>query len=257
MLPGGLDERGKYTSRVTCHELRINELKKIIMETKPHAHMDAELLQLKTDVLEMWETVVSQLQKARDVVGQNNRELINEMAAGEKRIDAFELKIDMDCERLLALYAPVANDLRFVLSILKINYNLERIGDFAWGTAKMFRDTDSPFSKDSLKKSGILSMFDAAIDMVKTALLAFEEGNNELASSIFEKDKELDIINKNANKVVAILIKDHPKKILNHLSLLSIIRKTERIGDHTKNIAEEIIFYLEAKVLRHKKKKTN
>jgi phosphate transport system protein len=225
------------------------------METKPHAHMDAELLQLKKDMIEMWETVISQLKKVRDVVDKNNRELINEMAAGEKRIDAFELKIDMDCERILALYAPVANDLRFVLSVLKINYNLERIGDFAWGTAKVFRDTETSFSKESLKKTNLLLLFDTDIDMVKTALLAFENDNNELASSIFEKDKVLDKTNKNANSIIAVQIKEHPKSILNHLSLLSIIRKTERIGDHTKNIAEEIIFYIEAKVLRHQKKK--
>jgi phosphate transport system protein len=226
------------------------------METKAHAHMDAELLQLKSDMIEMWETVISQLQKMREIVQKNNRDLINEMATGEKRIDAFELKIDMDCERILALYAPVANDLRFVLAVLKINYNLERIGDFAWGTAKLFRDTESSMSKESLKKSNLFQMFDTALDMVKTALLAFENDNNELAAIIFEKDKVLDVNNKNANRIVAGLIKDHPKGILNHLILLSIIRKCERIGDHTKNIAEEIIFYIEAKVLRHNRKKS-
>lgn len=220
-----------------------------------HAHMDAELAQLKTDLTDMWETVVSQLQKVRDVVEKNNRDLINEMSSGEKRIDAFELKIDMDCERILALYTPVANDLRFVLSVLKINYNLERIGDFAWGIAKLFKDTETSFSKESLKKSNILLMLNTSIEMVKTALLAFENDDNELASTIFEKDKVLDTNNKNANKIIAEQIKNHPKAIMNHLNLLSIIRKTERIGDHTKNISEEIIFFLEAKVLRHKRKK--
>ncbi len=225
------------------------------METKTHAHMDAELAQLKMDLTDMWETVVSQLQKVRDVVEKNNRDLINEMPGGEKRIDAFELKIDMDCERILALYAPVANDLRFVLSVLKINYNLERIGDFAWGIAKLFRDTETSFSKESLKKTNLLLMLNTSIEMVKTALLAYENDDNELASTVFEKDKVLDSSNKNANKVIAEQIKDHPKTIMNHLNLLSIIRKTERIGDQAKNISEEIIFFLDAKVLRHKRKK--
>jgi len=217
--------------------------------------MDAELAQLKMDLTDMWETVVSQLQKVRDVVEKNNRDLINEMPGGEKRIDAFELKIDMDCERILALYAPVANDLRFVLSVLKINYNLERIGDFAWGIAKLFRDTETSFSKESLKKTNLLLMLNTSIEMVKTALLAYENDDNELASTVFEKDKVLDSSNKNANKVIAEQIKDHPKTIMNHLNLLSIIRKTERIGDQAKNISEEIIFFLDAKVLRHKRKK--
>jgi phosphate transport system protein len=225
------------------------------MDTKTHTHLDAELLQLKSDMIEMWETVISQLQKAREVILSNNRDLINEMAAGEKRIDAFELKIDMDCESLLALYGPVANDLRFILASLKINYNLERIGDFAWGVAKVFRDTESAYSKESIAKSNLLMMFDTSIDMVKTALMGFETDNNELASAIFDKDKALDANNKNANKIIASLIKNHPKNVLSYLSLLTIIRKMERIGDHTKNIAEEIIFYIDAKVLRHQKKK--
>jgi phosphate transport system protein len=225
------------------------------METKTHSHLDTELLQLKKDMTEMWETVISQLQKAREVIRTNNRDLINEMAAGEKRIDAFELKIDMDCESLLALYGPVANDLRFVLASLKINYNLERIGDFAWGIAKVLRDMESAFSKDSIEKSNLFLMFDTVIDMTKTALLAFENDNNELASIIFDKDKVLDSNNKNANRIMAGLIKAHPKAVLNFLNLLTIIRKMERIGDHSKNIAEEIIFYVEAKVLRHQRKK--
>jgi phosphate transport system protein len=217
--------------------------------------MDAELLQLKKDIIEMWETVISQLQKAREVIRTNNRDLINEIAAGEKRIDAFELKIDMDCESLLALYGPVANDLRFVLASLKINYNLERIGDFAWGIAKVLRDMESAFSKESTGKTNLFLMFDTVLDMTKTALLAFENDNNELASIIFAKDKILDSNNKNANRIIAGLIKSHPKAILNFLNLLTIIRKLERIGDHSKNISEEIIFYIDAKVLRHKKKK--
>ena len=225
------------------------------METTSKTHLDSELIQLRSDLVEMWETVINQLQKARDITQKNNRDLINEMSAGEKRIDAFELKIDMDCESILALYGPVANDLRFVLSVLKINYNLERIGDFAWGIAKTLRDSESPFSKESLKKSKLSDMFDTAVDMVKTALIAFENDSNELASVIFERDKILDSMNKSANNLVAELIKDSPKAIHNHLNLLSVIRKMERIGDHTKNISEEIIFYIEAKVLRHKKKK--
>jgi phosphate transport system protein len=217
--------------------------------------MDDELQQLKKDVIEMWETVISQLQKVREVVQTNNRDLINEMASGEKRIDAFELKIDMDCESVLALYGPVANDLRFVLACLKINYNLERIGDFAWGIAKVFRDMESAFSKESMEKTNLFLMFDTDLDMVKTALLAFENDSNEYASTIFAKDKLLDVNNKNANRVIAGLIKSHPKAILNFLNLITIIRKLERIGDQSKNIAEEIIFYIDAKVLRHKKKK--
>jgi len=181
--------------------------------------------------------------------------VVSEMAATEKMIDAFELKIDMDCENILALFNPLANDLRLVLAVLKINYNLERIGDFAWGIAKTVRETTKPFDKDSLMKIGLSEVFDTGIEMLKDALKAFETEDNHLARSIFRKDDILDEHNKNAFGISAGLIAEQPEKTLNYLYLLTNIRKMERVGDHTKNISEEIIFYIEAKVLRHHKKK--
>ncbi|HUX53641.1 MAG TPA: phosphate signaling complex protein PhoU [Williamwhitmania sp.] len=219
-------------------------------------HLEAELLHLKKDMIEMWDTVINQVQKAKAVVESGNKDLINEMATGEKLIDAFELKVDMDCENFLALFSPVANDLRLVLAILKINYNLERIGDFAWSTAKVIREMDNPTSSESLEKTNLILMLDTAIWMLKTAMEAFETDDNNLASTIFEKDKILDDNNKNANTLIADLIKLHPENITDFLGMLTIIKKLERIGDHTKNIAEEIIFYIEAKVIRHNRKKS-
>jgi phosphate transport system protein len=177
------------------------------------------------------------------------------MAAGEKWIDSYELKNDLDCENLLALHTPVANDLRFVLAVLKINYNLERIADFAWGIGKTMRDEGKSLSKEGIEKANLILMLNTSIQMLRDALSAFETDSNELAGSIFERDKILDINNKNANQVVAALIKANPDQILNHLNLLTTIRKVERMGDHTKNISEEIIFYIEAKILRHNRKK--
>ncbi len=219
-------------------------------------HLETELLRLKKDMVEMWDTVINQVQKARAVVELGNKDLINEMATGEKLIDAFELKVDMDCENFLALFSPVANDLRLVLAILKINYNLERIGDFAWSTAKVIREMENPTTSESLEKTNLILMLDTAILMLKTALEAFETDDNNLASTIFEKDKILDDNNKNANQIISELIKQHPEDITNFLSMLTIIKKLERIGDHTKNIAEEIIFFVEAKVIRHNRKKS-
>ncbi len=219
-------------------------------------HLETELLRLKKDMVEMWDTVINQVQKARAVVELGNKDLINEMATGEKLIDAFELKVDMDCENFLALFSPVANDLRLVLAILKINYNLERIGDFAWSTAKVIREMENPTTSESLEKTNLILMLDTAILMLKTALEAFETDDNNLASTIFEKDKILDDNNKNANQIISELIKQHPEDITNFLSMFTIIKKLERIGDHTKNIAEEIIFFVEAKVIRHNRKKS-
>ena len=99
-------------------------------------HLEIELANLKTEVVNMWTMVRSQLAKSKEAVAANDRDLAHEIVQTEKRINALELKIDKDCENIIALFNPVAVDLRFVLANLKINSNLERIGDIAEGIAK-------------------------------------------------------------------------------------------------------------------------
>jgi phosphate transport system protein len=218
-------------------------------------HLDTELQILRSDITDEWELVITQLGRAHEAMEHFNKDIIGEIAAAEKLIDAFELKVDMDCENILALYSPVANDLRLVLAVLKINYNLERIGDFAWGIAKIVRDAEKPLSEEVFKKTHFMLIFDTTIGMLKDALAAFENENSTLAMGIFEKDHILDQHNKNSAAIITSLIGEHPDDTRNLLELFSIFRKIERAGDHIKNISEEIIFYREAKVLRHKKKK--
>lgn len=215
-------------------------------------HLDTELKQLKSDVIEMWSLVLSQLSKTQQAIDTADCDLAHDINANEKRVDAFELKINMDCENILALFNPVANDLRFVLSVLKINYNLERIGDYAHSISKLLEET--AFGKESLKETKINEMFEVAIKMLSNTLESFEQENIQKLLKVFKKDEKLDKVNKNANKIIAGLISDNPKNIHSFLNLLSVIRKLERVGDQTKNIAEEIVFYIEAKVLRHSKK---
>ncbi len=218
-------------------------------------HLDTELHMLRSNLTTMWNLVIKQLERSREAIENHDLNVVSEMAATEKMIDAFELKVDLDCENILALFNPLANDLRLVLAVLKINYNLERIGDFTWGIAKTVRETTKPFDKESLVKVGHPEVFDTGTEMLKDALKAFETEDNQLARSIFRKDDILDCHNKNAFGIISGLIAEKPGETMSYLYLLTNIRKMERVGDHTKNISEEIIFYLEAKVLRHHKKK--
>jgi phosphate transport system protein len=218
-------------------------------------HLDLELKQLRSDIIEMWNLVITQLYKSQEAFERFDKDLAHEVTSNEKRVDAFELKLSMDCENILALFNPVANDLRFVLAVLAINFDLERIGDYARSIAKMVAESKSEFSKDSIEKSKIPDMYAVAIKMITDTLEAFEKEDNQKVRTVFKRDDELDKVNKNANEIVASLIKQYPDEVINHLNLLSIIRKLERMGDQTKAIAEEIVFYIEAKVLRHKKKK--
>jgi phosphate transport system protein len=164
------------------------------------------------------------------------------------------LKIDRDCENIFALFCPVAIDLRFLLAVLKINSNLERIGDIAEGIAKYIIDAEAPFTKELLDVTRILPMYEESVKMLEDTQEAFEKEDTILARSVFKKDDFLDDINRQAHKVLERYLKDHPEDTSQALWLLSIIRKLERVGDQAKNVAEEIIFYLEAKVLKHKNK---
>ena len=103
-------------------------------------HTEREMQSLKEEVNQMWKLVISQLEKARQAFIDNDIELALEIMSREKRVDAFELKIDSDCENYIALYSPVAIDLRLTLSLIKISNTLERIGDFASGVARHILD---------------------------------------------------------------------------------------------------------------------
>lgn len=223
------------------------------MENKKQimTHLDIELKQLRSEIILMWEMVINQLVKTQRALIQLDNDLAREVIANEKRVNAQELKIDRDCENIFALFSPVAIDLRFVLAVLKINNNLERTGDIAEGIARFVLDVEKPFDEELLQTTEVLIMFEEAIEILKDTLNAFIKEDTQLARSIFLRDETLNEINKRANKVVAEYIKNHLDNIDQALYILSTIRKLERVGDQTQNIAEELIFYVEAKVMKH------
>ena len=215
--------------------------------TPIQAHLD----QLKSDITVMWTLVISQLHKSLHSLKTFDKDFSREVVANEKRVNSMELNIDRNCENIFALFNPVAIDLRFVLATLKINNNLERVGDIAEGISKLIISEKHAFDPELLKVTQFLEMYQAAIHIVQDVLDAFDQENTKLARSIFIKDEMLDDINAAATTVITNFIKEHPEKTEQALNVLSIIRKLERVGDQSKNIAEEIIFYLEAKVLKH------
>jgi phosphate transport system protein len=218
------------------------------------AQIETELQLLKSEAVNMWTLVNSQLNKARQAFISFDKDLAREVVLKEKRVNGSELKIDRDCENIFALFCPVAIDLRFLLAVLKINSNLERIGDIAEGIAKYIIEAESPFSDELLKVTRILPMYEESVNMLTDTQDAFEKEDTILARSVFKKDDFLDNVNRSSHKVLEEYIKNHPEETAQSLWILSTIRKLERVGDQAKNIAEEIIFYLEAKVLKHKGK---
>ncbi len=216
------------------------------------SHLDIELQQLKADTIKMWTLVNLQLVKAKESLLNLDKDLARQVILSEKRVNASELKLDLDCENIFALFNPVAVDLRFVLAVLKINSNLERTGDIAESIAKFVINVDKNFDLKLLEITRVVKMFEAAIQMMNETMDAFDSENTLIARKIFQQDELLDEINNKANTIVAEYIKNHTENIEPALYLLSVIRKLERVGDQSKNMAEEIIFYIEAKVLKHR-----
>jgi phosphate transport system protein len=215
------------------------------------APVETEIIATKKELINMWILVQSQLNKAREAMINFDKDLAREVLVKEKRVNSFELKIDRDCENIFALHCPVAVDLRFLLAALKINTNLERIGDIAAGVARYVIESPVNFDVAVLESTSILRMFDEAINIVTDTRIAFENEDTALARSIFKRDEVLDAVNRNATNTIADVIKNDISGLNEALFMLSIIRKLERIGDQSKNIAEEIIFYVEAKILKH------
>ncbi len=215
------------------------------------SHLDVELKRLKDETVEMFELVTSQMKKSQIAFIGLDKEIAREVNFNEKRVNALELKIDKDCENIFALFNPVAVDLRFVLAVLKINSNLERIGDIADGISRYVIDSGNTFDKSLLEVSQINEMFEMAVVMLNDVVSAFDKEDSKLARGVFKKDDYLDEINGKANHVIEEYILGNQNNIRQSLHIISAIRKLERTGDQIKNVAEEIIFYLEAKVLKH------
>lgn len=214
--------------------------------------IESELLLLKKETDEMWSLVCNQFERAGSAVLALDYELAQQVLVRERRVNAFELKIDSDVEDTISLYNPVGIELRFVLAVLKINTNLERLGDFAEGIAKFAVDChQSGVDADLLEELRLKEMIDQILSMLELSRKAFLEESQEMATSVFAKDDVVDEINAAAMVVLADYIQTHPDSALFCLHLASVFRKLERSGDHIKNMAEEIVFFLDAKVLKH------
>ena len=217
--------------------------------------IEPELQALKENLLDMLSMVKSQLETCIEAIEEENTSLAQKIKEDEKKINIQELAIDRDCENILALHTPVATDLRLVLATLKIANDLERIGDSAKSLARVI-------SKDLNKKEfkwieslQIVEMLKVLVDMLKEIGSALKKNDTKPALKAVEKDAELNEYFKEALTTTADLIKKSPDDAKTILALLLMVRNLERSGDLTKNIAEEIVFQIEARVLKHKGKK--
>lgn len=214
--------------------------------------IESEIVSLKKELNEMWTMVYNQMSRVSDAVLTMDKEIAQHVIARERRVNAYELHIDSDVEDIIALYNPVAIDLRFVLAVLKINTDLERIGDFAEGIARFVLKSDiTQINTDLIQILRLKEMFDRVLLMIEISKNAFNDEDIKAAMSLINKDNLLDEINAEVVEILTSYIENHIEETKICLELISVFRKLERSGDHLTNIGEEIVFYVEAKVLKH------
>ncbi|MEI7594734.1 MAG: phosphate signaling complex protein PhoU [Bacteroidota bacterium] len=216
-------------------------------------HLDKELQYLRELSVEMMEIVRNQILSSKTAILNFDHGIAESILRTESRVDALELNIEKECENIIALYQPVAADLRFILSIFKSVSDIERIGDHAVFIAKNLLDRTEPFDKVLVENINMSAMFDSTIELFDDVIMAMNCQDTQIARNTFKKDKD---INKSFKKSVKVLKEEISK--INQASddiilLYATEARLERTGNLLSNVAEEIIFHVEAKVLKHDK----
>lgn len=214
--------------------------------------IEQELQALKENLYDMLTMVKSQLEKCIKCIEQNDIDLARQVLGEEKKVNIQELAIDRDCENVLALHTPVATDLRIVIATLKIANDLERIGDSAKSLAKVLNTELTKQEHKWIAQLKVVPMLEVLVDMLKDMGTALRKEDTKPALKAVKKDEALNDFFKKGLKKASNLIVENPDHAKEILTLLFLVRNLERSGDLTKNIAEEIVFQIEARVLKHK-----
>ncbi len=216
-------------------------------------HLNYEIEYLKESFIELLELARTQLVKSVNALINNDASFAEEVIRTEKRVNALELSIEKSCETIIALFQPVATDLRLVLAIFKSVSDVERIGDHADFISKIARDRhENVINKIIFEKYAVYTIFKLVDEMHVDIVTAFETKNTELARNTFRKDKE---INKIYRELIKTMKTDSAELIADLLDIYSVVARIERSSNLLTNIAEEIIFYIDAEIFKHKKKK--
>jgi phosphate transport system protein len=212
-------------------------------------HFVEELELLKTKLLEMGSLVESSIQRSILAVTQKDRDAAAEVFRNEARINAIEIEIDDFAVRLLALQQPMAADLRLIVAALKINTDLERMGDLSENIAqRALALMDGPPIKPMIDIPHIAGLVQS---MVRKSLDAFVTRDADLARSVLASDDAVDSLRTACYHELISYMEQDPHNIQEALSLLSVTRNLERIADHSTNIAEDVMFLVKGVDVRH------
>jgi phosphate transport system protein len=212
-------------------------------------HFVQEMASLKKNIQQMAELVDAQLEFALQAMNTGNTELCKFVRNRDREIDAYDNLVQAQCENVLALFQPVAGDLRFIMTALMVNNQLERCGDIAVNIVQRVQKTME--NRDLLAESGLYEMGEQSRAMARDAIDAFISSNLVLAQSVRDRD---DIVDEQCRTIFnSLIVKMQSRADLvepgAHFIVLS--RHLERLADHATNIAEDVIFLIEARIVAH------
>ena len=213
-------------------------------------HIERQLAQLKERILRIGTLVEEAIAKSITALINRDTTLAQRVMLNDVEIDRMEVEVEEECLKILALYQPVAADLRLVVSVLKINNDLERIGDLAKNIAKRV---------SQLAQAGVVelpaeirTMATLAQEMVRESLEAVVNGDPALARRVREEDDAVDESRQRVRKMVLAGIKAEPERVESLLRINSVSKHIERIADMATNIAEDVIYMVEGDIVRHR-----
>ncbi len=221
------------------------------MEPSRHilTNFESSLENLRKDVLFMSSLFQRSLENARKGLFERDEDWCNTVIVDDEEIDSLEIKIDTEGMDIMLRYHPVASDLRNVIAAMKTSVNIERAADQAVGIARRARKLCALTAIPDTAR--IQPMYQHTMAMFSDAMLAYADGDPTLSETLKPRDKELDEMNKNFAESITTLMPSHPDSIRAMLELIFVARCLERIGDLAKNIAEDTIYAVSVKDIRH------
>jgi phosphate transport system protein len=212
-------------------------------------HLQREIDRLKRKILALGALVEEDLRQAVKALGERDDKLARRVVETDIEIDNMEVEVEEDCLKILALHQPVAIDLRFIIAVLKINNDLERIGDLSANIAERAASIATHERVDSPYDFPVMSGKVQA--MLHTALDSLVNLDSKMAHQVLAADDEVDEINRSMYERVQRHIRQTPDKMDTLIQMLAVSRNLERIADHTTNIAEDVIYMVDGEIIRH------
>src|SRR5216684_3917229 len=212
---------------------------------------DAELESIRSRVLEMGGLVESQIRRALDGFNSGDRAILDDVIATDHRVNAMEVAIDGDCSQVIVRRQPAANDLRMILAITKTVTDLERMGDEAQKIARMARSIHERGSGPPPHGVDVRHAAEVALSMLRRALDAFARLDVAAAADVIRDDAAIDSEFRSMLRQLITYMMEDPRTISTALEIIWIAKAIERIGDHAKNIAEDVIYIVKGTDVRH------